>query len=308
MKTFLNILYFCLLFMGFGAIVFFANSPEIAGTVLASMMVIGSVGDLSDKYTFGKNISAKVYLVCVDQINDQVPFPSPDAQRNVSNISLKTGEYMQYFEAHTPPALVSTAEKGDITSSGSNTFTIIMAGDRDVLKTFGEDFIGKKFVIIFKEIESSAYKIIGSLERGITFKNFEFKNDGDGRYATFTFERDSVLQSNNYVGSLVLAPAAVHTADSTTLALLAGQSRYEIPENSGATAISAVSGLTSSDKGRIITLIGKGSTHPATIADSNTFILEDGSTWTARIGSSISFRVVDSSTLVEVHGSRVQTA
>lgn len=308
MKTFLNIFYFFLLLVGFGAIAFFADSPEVAGTVIASMMVIGSVGDISDKYTFGKNISAKVYLICVDQINDQVAFPSPDAQRNVSNITLKAGEYMQYFESHTVPTLVGTAEKGDITSSGSNTFVLIMAGDRDVLKTFGEDFLGKKFVLIFKEIESSGHKIIGSLERGVTLKSFEFKNDSDGRYATFTFERESILQSYNYVGALVLAPAAVHTADATALGLTASQARYEIPENTAATAIATVSGLTSSDKGRIITLIGKGVDHPATIADSSTFILEDGATWTARLGSSISFRVVDASTLVEVHGSRVQTA
>ena len=64
--------------------------------------------------------------------------------------------------------------------------------------------------------------------RGVTLKSFEFKNDADGRYATFTFERESILQSYNYVGALVLAPAAVHTADATALALTASQARYEI--------------------------------------------------------------------------------
>ena len=51
-----------------------------------------------------------------------------------------------------------------------------------------------------------------------------------------------------------------------------------------------------------------GTDKAATIADGTTFILEDGATWTAKAGSSITFRVLDPSTLIEVSGSRIQTA
>ena len=36
--------------------------------------------------------------------------------------------------------------------------------------------------------------------------------------------------------------------------------------------------------------------------------MEDGATWTAKAGSQISFRVLDPTTLVEIQGSRIQTA
>ena len=78
--------------------------------------------------------------------------------------------------------------------------------------------------------------------------------------------------------------------------------------NEGTYAISTVSGLTANDKGRYITLEGTGTDKAATIADGNSFVLEDGATWTAKAGSSITFMVLDASTLVEVSGSRVQTA
>jgi len=58
----------------------------------------------------------------------------------------------------------------------------------------------------------------------------------------------------------------------------------------------------------VITLEGTGTENAATIADNTTFILEDGATWTANTGSRISFRILDATTLVEVQGTRVQTA
>ena len=47
--------------------------------------------------------------------------------------------------------------------------------------------------------------------------------------------------------------------------------------------------------------------YPATVAENDVFILEDGATWTARAGSRITFRVIDTDTLVEIAGSRIQT-
>ena len=66
--------------------------------------------------------------------------------------------------------------------------------------------------------------------------------------------------------------------------------------------------MTANDKGRYITLEGTGTDKAATIADGAAFVLEDGSTWTAKAGSQITFRIMDTTTLVEVPGSRIQTA
>ena len=95
-----------------------------------------------------------------------------------------------------------------------------------------------------------------------------------------------------------------------TLAITAGNDVISIPSGTGSAAvpITAVSGLTANDAGRVITLLGTGTEKLATIADGTTFVLAGGSTWTAKAGSKISFQVLDASTLVEVLGSRVQTA
>ena len=311
LKFFLSLMTFVAIIFIVGAILDHESAAfcmtGFGGVSTASMMAIGSVGDVSDKFTFGSNITYQVYLIDINQLDRSKTFPKPNASRQVSTLPMLNGEYMQYFEAHDFPTYVGNGEKGDITSTGTNTFSIIMGGIRDKLMNFAEDHIGGKFIILFKEIETTQWEILGSDERPIILKSFEAKNDKDGRYITYTFERSSVNQYNHYTGNIITAPPAVHTAGSTALAIKAGQDIYSIPDGASATyAIATVSGVTSSDKGRIITLRGTGADKAATIADNTTFILEDSATWTAKAGSSITFKVFDASTLVEV--SRVQTA
>ena len=118
-----------------------------------------------------------------------------------------------------------------------------------------------------------------------------------------------MTQYHKYVGDIVKAPAEVHAAGTKELAIKPTSNSYEIPNGTAATyVIETVSGLTNNDKGRYITLTGSGTDKAATIADGTTFILEDGATWTAKAGSSITFRVLDPATLIEVSGSRIQTA
>lgn len=280
-----------------------------AGTSFAAMMVIGDIEDVSDRKTHGSNIAYKVYLVEITQINPDVQFPKPNANREVGTIPMKSGQYMKYFQAHDIPTYTSTGEKGDITTSGENNFIIIMGGMRDQLLSFIEEHAGGKFVILFKEVGEEQWYILGNYDRPMVLSSYEAKNDKDGRYITFTFKRTSIDQYNKYVGDIIRVPAAKHTADSKTLAISPQNNRYEVPNGSAATyAINAVSGLTANDKGRYITLEGTGAGNAATIADGNSFVLEDGATWTAKAGSSLTLRVMDSSTLVEVPGTRIQTA
>lgn len=280
-----------------------------SGTSLASMMAIGNVEDVSDKNTHGSNIAYKIYLIDVHQINPDVKFPRANANREVATLPMLPGEYMKYFEAHDIPTYVGNGEKGDITTSGTNQFVAIMGGMRDQLLNFIEEHAGGKFVILFKEIGEDQWYILGEYDRPMVLKSYEAKNDKDGRYITFTFERTSVTQYYKYVGDIVKAPAEVHTAGTKDLAVKSTSNSYEIPNGTAATyALESVSGLTNNDKGRHITLIGTGTDKAATIADGATFILEDGVAWTAKAGSSITFRILDPATLIEVSGSRIQTA
>ena len=163
-----------------------------SGLSMASVVALASIDDVSDRDTHGSAISYIVYLVHISQLDRTQPFPQPDENRTVGQIPLKTGESPFYFEAHDIPTLVSTTEKGDITTTGENNFVIIMGGDRDSIKNFIEHYSGGKFILIYKHIKETQWHILGELERPMILANTETKDDKDGRYTTFTFKRNSV--------------------------------------------------------------------------------------------------------------------
>lgn len=278
----------------------------IGGTGFASMLAIGNIEDVSDNEVSGESLSYKVWLIHQNQIDDNVPFPKPNAEREVGAVPLKPGEVPHYFVAHDIPQYTSSGERGDLTITGTNTFTIIMGGVRDQLLNFIEEFAGGKFIVIFQECSNDAKYIIGTPCKPMVLKTYALKNDKENRSVTFTFENSSIRQYHKYTGSVTGAAAVLHPAGNTTLTLQPAVFTYRIPDGSAATyAIATLGGISSNDEGRYITLLGEGAAKAATIAESASFVLKNGATWTARSGSQITFKVFDQSTLVEV--SRIQT-
>lgn len=283
----------------------FAESSFIcaggAGLSLASMAMIGHIADVGDADTHGSDISYFVYLISTDQIDKTKNFPQPNANREVAPLPLLDGEIPHYFEAHDIPTFTGSTEKGDITTTGDNSFVIIMGGARVVLYNFIEQFSGGKFIIVYKHIKDSQWHIIGELERPMILNNTETKDDKDGRYSTLTFKRSSVNLPLLYLGNPQVTAATQVAADATDIAISSASNTYKLQNGTAASvAVKTVSGLTNTDKGRYITVVGTGTDKAATIADGTTFVLVDGATFTAKNGSSITFRVVDANTLVEL--------
>jgi len=164
------------------------------GMSLATMAAIASIDDVTDRDTHGSEIAYQVVLIGTHQLASPFSFPQPDQDRKVviGKSILKPGQAAHYFEAHTIPTLVSTSEKGDVTTTGTNTFTVIMGGDRTVLKKFVEEYAGGKFIILYKHIKDEVWHILGEAERPMVLNNTEMKDDADGRYTTLTFTRNSV--------------------------------------------------------------------------------------------------------------------
>ena len=95
--------------------------------------------------------------------------------------------------------------------------------------------------------------------------------------------RSSVDLPLIYTGNPAVTAATAINADATDVAITAGSNTYTIPNGtSAAAAIATVSGLSKSDKGRYITLVGAGTDKAATIADGSTFVLEEGCNLTAK--------------------------
>lgn len=273
------------------------------GATLAFVPIV-SIGAVSDADVSPNAINAKVYLIAQDQVNDKLPFPTVNGDRDVTTIPLKDGEYMRYFMCHTYPTFLSSGSKDDgaIVMTATNTVTIVIGGFRKEIANFIETFAGKGFILIFEDCESQTKYGIGNRCKPMKFSSYEYKNDGDGKYATLTFTQTSLQQPWTYIGDIIEQDPETHTADATSLAVVSGNNQYLIPDGSAATyAINAFTGLSASDTGRLITLVGAGKTNAATVGDTSKIMLQDGATWTAKEGSQLVLRVFDGSgTVIEV--------
>jgi hypothetical protein len=279
----------------------------LGGTSIATMAAIGSIDDVTDTVTVGNAIGYEVWFIDLNQVDTSILFPTPNVNREVSTIPLISGEYMHYFQAHAIPDLEHKGTKGDVTINPTNTLSMIMGGYRDQLLNFAEQYCGGKFIVIFREAETTDYYIIGNIDKPMVFKEYDIKHNKDSRSATFTFESVSVHTSYHYVGAIISQAIPTLVPDATALAI-GTSNAYNVPAGSAATyAIATLSGLSPNDKGRVITLYGVATQNIPTIADNTAFILEDGATWTAKAGSKLTLRVLDIGTLVEVQGTRVQT-
>jgi hypothetical protein len=289
----------------------FLHPVCFGGLSMATMALIGDIEGVSDRITSGSQISAKIWLVHVDsQLNVDVPFPVPNADRQMGTIPLKNGEVMHYFVAIDDSITDSSkGDKGDVTTNVTNTLTFIMGGNRDQLLQFYEEYAGGRFIIIYQLSSDKKYYVMGNDVKPMILKSYERKNDKDSRSITFTFENKSFDQPYYYVGDIVRGAPVVIATDATTLAIQSGKSVYNTPgNNTSVKVLDDVAGLADADKGRIIDVVGTGGAYPLSIESNDVFLLIDKATWTGNAGSRISFKVLDSLTLVEVESSRVQTA
>lgn len=282
-----------------------------AGGVLqfASMAAIGSIDDDSDWNSQANQIHYEIRLVETSQIDTSVAFPQPNASREVADITLLTGQVIHYFISHSRPTYTGSGELNDYTVDPTKEITIALANAfREKVLDFTEQKCGGKFILFFRRVDTTQWYIVGTLDQPLRFSSFEIKGDAEASVAICKFTNKSLRQYYKYVGALSTEAAVDVAADAVDLAVTEND-RYQLPsDNTGATALATFSGIAEADYGRVITVYGGGGTNPTTIPDSATYTLASGVTWTGNAGSKISLRVLDDSMLVEVTGSRVQTA
>lgn len=281
-----------------------------AGAFHATMAVIGDQDELSDKLAAPEQIAMRIWLLAYDQIDQTVSYPTANSDREIGTIPTKTGEYWHYWDTiSTSPDENATATKGDIITEFQNNFTFIAAGNQEKALDFIEEYSGKGFIIVYSIGEDETKYLVGSKYKPMILQSSDRKGGGkDGRYITFTFQNKHWRQPLLYVGSIVRGAAATVDADATEL-VVSSADQYQLTDGSGAATLATVSGIGSADYGRVIELLAPAAASNAPDIDDNTvFILIDGTTWTANPGSKISFKIIDTATLLEVPGTRVQTA
>lgn len=271
------------------------------------MLKMVNIGRVGDRVTAGSQIHYKLYLVHESQVDRSKPFPKPNASREIGSIPLLEGQYWHCFEvvSYTPDDK-STSSKGDITSTVDNTLAFVLGGQREEVYDFLENAQGELFYLVLLEIDTGKKYLYGREFSPYILQTFERLNNKDGRYSTITVGNSSFDMPLIYTGTVEMQPAASIAADATTLTV-SGASQYKTSaDNTAAATIATVAGLSASDEGRLIEILGGGGTYPTQIAETDGIVLRNGTTWTGKAGSSIIFRVLDASTLVEV--SRIQTS
>ena len=94
-----------------------------------------------------------------------------------------------------------------------------------------------------------------------------------------------------YEGPILLdAPEGV-AANATTFALT-GKAQYQLSDNTAATKLADISGVTNDDIGRIIEITGGGINFPTEIDTTAKFVLRNGLPWIGNQGSKITFQIV----------------
>ena len=280
-----------------------------SGMTYAVMSVVGDVEYLSDRETTGNKLDYKVYLLDVRQIDPDQTYPTANASGEIGTIPLLTGQYWHYFEAVDNTLNDKTSgQKGDVTTDVTNTFDFIMGGNLQALMYFLRQHAGGKFLIAYYDVGDACYKLLGSNTKPMVLQGYERKNDKEGKYLTLTFQNKWFDMQWIYTGNLTTETPVTIAADATTMAITDNPTYQLTTGSASAVTINAVSGLASADVGRVIDVLGSGGTYPSIIADNSVFVLTDAGSWTANAGSRISFKILGTATLVEVLGTRVQTA
>lgn len=282
------------------------NTSSVTICSVIGMAAIGNFDEVTEKDKAPNQVSDRIYLVEVTQLDALRPWTYNEASFSVTSLNIKLGEFMHYADV-IPDSFddVSTGEKGDITVDVTNTITFLLGGESVQLRRFLQEKAGARFLIIYEYALSGKMRIMGHPKKAMIFKKFERKNGKEGIYASISFESKSFDQPKDYTGSIVLENPATLPADATVLTINTNN-RYNTATNTVDTTLANVAGLAEADWGRTIEINGTGGEHPTKIADCDVFNLVNGQTWTGKAGSKIVLKVLDSVTLVEVD--RIQTA
>lgn len=282
-----------------------ATGGVATATVMAA---IGSIDQTTNEERSGGQVRSKLYLLSADQWDDTQAFPAM-VSRQRGNIPLKSGEYWHYIDSVLDsPEPKWSGEEGDVTVNINNELTFIVGGMPDAVFDLLEQGAGKGFFVVW-EICSSGKKYIGGTGcKPLKLSNFEGGSTKDNTSTTITFKNTCPQLWCEYVGNTDLEPPSVVAADETTIALTS-KSAYELTSGTSAEAnITGFTGVTDTDVGRVVTLIGTDGSYPAQISAGGDFYLNDGTTWEASSGAQIDFEIfkdgAGSYIYFEVAGSR----
>lgn len=235
------------------------------------------------------SLKYRMYYARVRDEVDMDNWPAP-VNATIANVPMLPGKVMHYIDCRVNSIRPNATSAGEIAPQGELTVTAEIDGISKTLLAFLYANNGEDMVIIWEHCATKQKFIAGSPCSGMIMTYTRLGTDENSTGATLQFKGQCPDPFNFFDGDIPVEEPQVIEADATTFALGA-KAHYRVSENTAATAITDITGVTDADVNRIIEIQGNGSTNASTIAASSKFILKSGATFVAADGARIALQV-----------------
>jgi len=236
-------------------------------------------------------IKFRLYFALLHEI-DVENFPKAVDSTIASNVLLP-GKQHHVFDAK-----VNTINPTGAAGQSQGTVTLTLQPQVEGFSKGVLGFIyrlnGERIIVIWEDCRSGKMFIAGSpCSGGLLVSITNLGKMDDGLYGAVLEMKGSDCPDPFYFyeGPILLEEPEAIPANATTFALTESF-QYQLSNNTSATTLTDISGVTDDHAGRIIELIGGGVSFPTTIEPSEKFFLRNGVPWIGTQGSKITFQIV----------------
>lgn len=235
------------------------------------------------------SLKFRLYYARVRDEIDMDNWPAP-VNATIFNVPMLPGKVMHYIDCRINSVKPNASSVGEIAPQAELTVVSDIEGLSKTLLAFLYANNGEDMVLIWEHCATKQKFIAGSPCSGLMMTFTKLGTDDNSTGASLQFKGQCPDPFNFFDGEIPLEEPEVIDADETSFALSA-KAHYKVSENTVATAISDITGVTDADVNRIIEVIGNGSANASTIAASSKFILKSGATFVAADGARIAFQI-----------------
>ena len=253
-------------------------------------MILINLEKTGDKHAMSSGQKYRLYLALMKDV-DIDNFPKA-VNVTISTNVLKPGAVYKFLDAKTNTIKPNT-EPGESPYNGKIILSPIIEGISKATLDWVYKNAGLDFVVIWERCSDGQRFIAGDPCSGglkFAYTSIGEQEGGLAGIATTLTGGECPEPFWFYDGPLPLEAPETVGPDVTTFALTA-KHQYQLSQNTTAKVLSDISGVTDADVGRIIEVIGIGSSAPTTIKPSTKFILQNGIDFTGTSGNRISFYI-----------------
>jgi len=244
-----------------------------------------------DKRSKLSTLKMRMYFALLSDV-DIDNFPKA-VNATIASSVLLPGKKHSYFDAKID-TVAPTGAAGESLGNIALTVTAQLEGVSRRTLQFLSELNGERVILFWENCDTGERYIAGSpCSGGMLVVVTSIGRQDDGFNGVILEFRGGQCPNPFYFyeGPIILDTPQLVAANATTFALTAAY-QYQLVENTSATVLTDISGITDDEVGRIIEIIGGGINFPTAINPGAKFILRNGVAWSGTQGSRISLLIV----------------